>query len=202
MTCGPSVPGFRMKNQGSVLSRGGPTTHSQAIAEAVGIRNAAASAPTTSVTRRHRRGFPPPPIPSRYLEPVLPLVGGEEIEGEGGGGLERLRGVGGVGPAELRGLIAVGLRLALPAMGEEEHREPVVDVAAGVFGGVELGVGEAGEADQVGGVDEDASLLAQLADGGVAEARVLLRPACRQAPHAVGGPALAEDGAVPAREGD
>lgn len=63
-------------------------------------------------------------------------------------------------------------------------------------------LGEAGEGDQVGRVDLDAGLLAQLGDRGVGEARALLGAAGGQAPESVVDAAGEEDLAVLALEED
>ena len=113
-----------------------------------------------------------------------------------GGRVELGRRGGRIGPEHLRGLDPVGARLAGPAAGEEEHREAVADVAAGIGDGVQLSLREGAPADQVGGVDDDAGLLAQLGHRGRGEVAALLRPTRGQAPEAVVDAAGEKDRAV------
>src|ERR1700759_5047498 len=88
---------------------------------------------------------------SADLEGAALAVGLEEADGLDGRGFEWGRWGRDVGPEHLAGLDLVGVGVAGPAAGEEEHREAVGDVAVGVGDRVEGGLGEGGGGGRGGG---------------------------------------------------
>src|ERR1700761_6236916 len=123
--------------------------------------------------------------PSADLKGAGAQVGEQQVEHAGGRVLERLRRIGRVAEADLERLLAVGDRLPFPSPGQKEHREVVGDVAVRIVERVSLGVGEAGDRDQIGLLDDEPPLLPQLVDRGPREAPTLLRRAPRQRPDPV-----------------
>src|SRR4029077_20758404 len=148
---------------------------------APGIRTS--SGPTC--WRRRQRYEPSNGIASADLEDAGAQVAEQQLDRARGRDLEGPGQVCRLGEAQGGGLLAVRLRLPLPPSRQEEQREVVGDVAVRVVEGVALGVGEAGDRDQVAGLDPQPGLLAQLVDRGAGEAATLLGGTARQAPGVV-----------------